>query len=280
MPASAIASQPKGDSILGNLLRITDKFTIMKQTKRFLFLVLFLVSLFFPPLCLGTEKAGMQSIQAVSFPNSGSPSVAEQKFYQLSEEDIEIEENKPANFNQIIKDYRKLVGFFTVYRDEKKGKVYLEIKPEQLNKNYLATMTMESGIGERYLYSTIPLNDFLFYFQRTNNRLQFVVRNVSFRTSPGDPQTRSIDRSFSDSVLASLPIISIHPQRQSFLIDLENLLLKDLPNLDGTLREILNVEYSLDPEKSYFGAANVFPLNLEIDYNYGFSLASQIGDNS
>ena len=252
----------------------------MKRTKRFLFLVLFLVSLFLPQLCLGTEKPGFESILAVDFSNSLSPSVSNRKFYQSGAEEIEIEEKKPVNFNQFIKNYRQIAGLFTVYRDDKKGKVYLEIKPEQLNKNYLATMTMESGIGESFLYSTIPLNDFLFYFKRTNNRLQFVVRNVNFRTSPGDPQTRSIARSFSDSILASIPIISIHPQRQSLLIDLENLLLEDLPDLNGMLREILNAEYSFDSQKSNFGAANVFPLNLEVDYNYGFSLSNEIGDNS
>ena len=58
----------------------------------------------------------------------------------------------------------------------------MEIKPEQLNKDYLATVTLESGIGESGIYSGLPLADFLFYFRRVNNNLHFVVRNVKFRT--------------------------------------------------------------------------------------------------
>jgi len=63
---------------------------------------------------------------------------------------------------------------------------------------------MESGIGERGIYSGVPLQDFLFYFRRVNNNLHFVLRNVNF--TRGDPQARALNRSFSDSVLYSLPI--------------------------------------------------------------------------
>jgi len=58
---------------------------------------------------------------------------------------------------------------------------------------------MESGIGERGIYSGVPLQDFLFYFRRVNNNLHFVLRNVNFRTRPGDPQAlnRSLVTQFS-----------------------------------------------------------------------------------
>jgi len=52
---------------------------------------------------------------------------------------------------------------------------------------------MESGIGERNLFG-VPLQDFLFYFRRVNNNLHFVLRNVNFRTRPGDPQARALNR--------------------------------------------------------------------------------------
>ena len=52
-------------------------------------------------------------------------------------------------FDEVIKDTQKSGGLFTLYRNKEKNKIYLEIKPEQLNKNYLATATLESGIGER-----------------------------------------------------------------------------------------------------------------------------------
>ncbi|NET73554.1 MAG: DUF5117 domain-containing protein, partial [Sphaerospermopsis sp. SIO1G2] len=172
--------------------------------------------------------------------------------------------NNLKDFEAVIKNTQKSTGVFTIYRHKEKNKIYLEIKPEQLNKNFLAAATLESGIGQRGIYSGLPLQDFLFYFQKLDNKLQFVVRNVNFRTRPGDPQKISLARSFSDSVLYNLKIQSIHPERQTILIDLGDLLLTDLAGLSAS------IELSASPEKSYFGKAKVFPKNLEVQsiFNY------------
>lgn len=175
---------------------------------------------------------------------------------------IDPKDSNLQPFHKVVKDTSLLKGLFALYRHKDTGKIYLEIKPDQLNKNYLSTVTMESGIGERGIYSGMPLQDFLFYFRRVNNNLHFVVRNVNFRTRLGDPQARSLNRSFSDSVLYSLPIKSIHPQRQSILVDLGDLLLKDVPGLSLELSSLLQARYQLDDEKSYFGDTKAFPSTL------------------
>jgi len=172
------------------------------------------------------------------------------------------------NFDTVIKDTDISKGLFTIYRDKEKNKIYLEVQPTQLNKNYLATATLESGIGEAGIYSGMPLQDFLFYFERVNNNLNFVVRNVNFRTQEGDPQSRSLARSFSDSVLYRVKIQSIHPQRKSILIDLGDLLLADLAGLSSSL----GVPGTQD--ESYFGSAKVFPENIEIQSILNFSSGS------
>ncbi|MEH2163160.1 MAG: zinc-dependent metalloprotease [Nostoc sp.] len=168
-------------------------------------------------------------------------------------------------FDEVVKGTQKSGGLFTLYRNKEKNKIYLEIKPEQLNKNYLATATLESGIGERGIYSGMPLQDFLFYFQRVDDKLNFVIRNVNFRTREGDPQVRSLARSFSDSVLYSIAIKSIHPQRKTILVDLGDLLLTDLGGLAASLGVPKNTDHS------YFGTAKAFPQNLEIESVLNFS---------
>ncbi|MGL4621237.1 MAG: zinc-dependent metalloprotease, partial [Chroococcidiopsis sp.] len=193
---------------------------------------------------------------------------------QESNQQVTAKNPKPSElkaFNEVIKNSSAIKGLFTLYRQKDTGKVYLEIQPQQFNKNFLSTMTMEAGIGERGIYSGMPLQDFLFYFQRVNNNIHFVVRNVNFRVTPGSPQTRSLMRSFSDSVLYSIPIKSIHPQRKTILIDLGDLLLKDLPGLAASLSTQLGTTYQLDENKSYFGSTKAFPLNMEIESVYGFS---------
>ncbi len=172
-------------------------------------------------------------------------------------------------FKQVVKDTEKLPGLFTLYRNKENNKVFLEIKPEQLEKNYLASATLESGIGERNIYSGMPLQDFLFYFKRVDNNLQFIVRNVNFRTHEGDPQARSLAQSFSDSVLYIIPIKSIEPENKSMIIELSDLLLTDLTGLSSSL------EISLERQKSYFGKVKAFPENVEVESVFNFPASNE-----
>ncbi|MEH2211494.1 zinc-dependent metalloprotease [Nostoc sp.] len=182
----------------------------------------------------------------------------------------EIKKEDFCRFNGIVNRVDKLEGLFTLYCSEDSGKVFLELKPEQLNKDYLAIVTLESGVGESGIYSGLPLSDFIFYFRRVNNRLHFVVRNVKFRAD-SIPEQRSLARSFSDSVLYSLEIATIDPKSKNILLDLNALLMQDLPGLTPLLKYSLQADYRLDVRKSYFGDVNSFPENVEIDSIYGFS---------
>lgn len=176
------------------------------------------------------------------------------------------------SLNQAIKGSRKLPGLFTLYQNAKANRLLAEIKPDQLNVNYLWTTTLESGIGEEGVYSGLPLGDFIFYFRRVNNNLHLAVRNVYFRAQPGDPLQRSINRSFSDSVLFSLPIRE-HPQRKTLLVDLTPILMSDFPGLSAYLSSVLPGSYSVDSGKSYISAAKSFPLNVELESTYNFTSA-------
>ncbi|MEH2027915.1 zinc-dependent metalloprotease [Nostoc sp.] len=204
------------------------------------------------------KKAGQQPFLQVAKPPEKPNAKPSPTAKPATKDDLEP-------FNEVIKDTQKSGGLFTLYRNKEKNKIYLEIKPEQLNKNYLATATLESGIGEQGIYSGMPLQDFLFYFQRVDDKLHFVIRNVNFRTREGDPQVRSLRRSFSDSVLYSISIKSIHPERKTLLIDLGDLLLTDLAGLSVSL----GVPGSTD--QSYFGTAKAFPQNLEVESVLNFS---------
>lgn len=177
-------------------------------------------------------------------------------------------------FNEVVKDAQKLEGMFTLYHNKATDKVYLEIQPQQLTKKFLCFVTLASGLGEAGLLSGMPIGDFLFQLRRVQNNVQFVIPNINFRTSPGDPQAGSVERGFSESVLYSLPLKSIHPQRQTLLIDLGDLLMseqRDLPGLKSFLPMILGAPYSIDADKSYFQEVKAFPLNVEIASVYGFS---------
>jgi hypothetical protein len=179
-------------------------------------------------------------------------------------------------FQQITQNLQRIDGLLTLYRDRSSNKLFAEIKAEQLNTNYLCTMTLESGIGEQGIYGGIPLADFLFRFQQVTNTLQFVVPNVYFRAQAEDPLRRAIAKSFSDSVLASLPIKGYHPNRKTYLVELGPTLLADFPGIAPALSSILGAPYSIDTSKTYIGSVQGFPLNVELETVYNFNFASNL----
>src|SRR5262249_1045822 len=61
-------------------------------------------------------------------------------------------------FADVIKDAETIKGLFTLYR--KDDKVWLEILPEQFDKIYLCSPTMESAIGERGFFASQVLGEF------------------------------------------------------------------------------------------------------------------------
>ncbi len=181
--------------------------------------------------------------------------------------------SESKDFESLIKETRKHEGLFTVYENPEDSHLYLEILPEQLNRNYLCIMTLSSGIGEGWLVNGMPMGELLFQFRQVQDRIQFVVPQVNFRTTAGDPVQRSLNQGFSDSVLYALDIQSTHPERQSFLIDATDLLMGkgDLGGFSNFLLYLLDGAYTIAPEISYIKEVATFPNNVEIEVTYGFS---------
>ena len=105
-------------------------------------------------------------------------------------------------FKNVIKDFKKNEGLFTIYWSEEKNKAYLSILPDQLEKVYLAGLTRQSGDGY-YLDGSSMLNEYPFMFKQIGNRVQFINVNVKFRADKDSPFSRSVDRHTSHSILSS-----------------------------------------------------------------------------
>jgi Met-zincin/Domain of unknown function (DUF5117)/Domain of unknown function (DUF5118) len=170
---------------------------------------------------------------------------------------------KDKAFAEIVKDAQVIKGLFTLYRTDEK--VYLEILPEQLDKIYLVSMTIDSGIGERGFYAAAMAGEAPFVFHKQGKNVQLVVKNTRFVADNG-PMQRAVARSFSDSILGITKIESLpHPERKSILIDLGAFVLTDLPMLSYDLEATFRIPYRFDPKNSVFGTVKAFPQNVEIE---------------
>ncbi|MBK6336544.1 MAG: zinc-dependent metalloprotease [Betaproteobacteria bacterium] len=67
-------------------------------------------------------------------------------------------------------------------------------------------------------------------FRKLGNNVQFIARNMQFGARPGSPIAAAVGEAFSDSLLGSAAVASQpHPERKSVLVELNALLLTDLP---------------------------------------------------
>ncbi len=174
-------------------------------------------------------------------------------------------------FADVIKDAEAVKGLFTLY--SKEDKVWLEILPEQFDQTYLCSPTMESALGERGFFASQVLGEFVFTLHKLGKNVQFTHKNVNYRAGEKTPIQRAVARSFTDSILGSAPVASLpHPERKSVLVELNSLLLTDIPLIGYALEATYRWPYRLDAKNSAFGSVKAFPQNVEIESLLNFAI--------
>src|SRR6185295_13935417 len=113
------------------------------------------------------------------------------------------DKDKPfQDWNKVLKDATKTEGFFTIHR--KRDNLYLEIKPDQLDKPVLGIFSLASGIGSNFVLGGLPLNDHLIEFHRVGERIFVYEMNTRFDSPAGSTWEKAQNLSYGNSVLASL----------------------------------------------------------------------------
>ncbi|MFC1898438.1 zinc-dependent metalloprotease [Candidatus Cloacimonadota bacterium] len=172
--------------------------------------------------------------------------------------------NASKGFEDLIKDMEKIEGLFTLYRDLEEGTVYMQINPEQLGIIYLCTMTRQSGDAYMFDASSMLWN-FPFFFKKVNKKIQLVQKNLNFRADFDPAMNRSIEKSISNSIMASTSIVGKpHDETGAMLIKANDFFVRDMANVESrTSRYKQN--FNFDKDNSYFGTLKSFPQNTEID---------------
>ncbi|GAB4036464.1 MAG: zinc-dependent metalloprotease [Rubrivivax sp.] len=156
----------------------------------------------------------------------------------------------PRPFAEVIKDAKRDDGFIPVWRKDEK--VWLEIAPERLGKPMLVSFNVSNSIGERGQYAGQMGRDVHGELRLVGRTLQLVAKNTAYRATGDAALARTVQQSFSDSLLASTPVASApHPENKSILVD-ASFLLADLPGLSTGLEFAFRLPYALDRGNSYF----------------------------
>jgi len=157
-------------------------------------------------------------------------------------------------FADVIAGASRSDGYFTVW--QKYDRVWIEIPADRLDRPFFFSYNVSDSVGERRVYASQMGKPYVVVFHRVGNAMQLIARNTRFVAAAGSPAERAVRESFTDSLLASAPVLSRpHPQRGSVVVDATALLLTDIPGYSTTLESAFHINYALDRANSSFVVA-------------------------
>ena len=198
-------------------------------------------------------------------------SVSAQEAKQSATQVAPAEKKKEfEDFAKVIEDSKNYDGFFKLY--QKKEKLYCEIQPSQLDQPFLCMTSLSRGLARGRLISGIIMDEWLLVWRRVGDNVHLVRKNVRYRAEKGTPTAQAVDYSYSDSILFSLKIESIHPQRKSLLVDISPVFISDLPPLASRIAS----DARFDKTRSTWGTVKAFPKNIELRVKAVYTSQSHI----
>ncbi|BDU73109.1 zinc-dependent metalloprotease [Mesoterricola silvestris] len=178
-------------------------------------------------------------------------------------------------YADVVQGAREQRGLFTLWR--KDDKVWIDLKPEQLGPLFFLSWTFPSGLGERGIYGGMMGDSHLVYFKRIGNNLQLLAHNSAFTARPGTPMAHAVADGFSDSLLASAPVVSLpDPRGKGVLVEANLLFLKDLPMATLDLEAAFRQPYAMDLPNSSFASATAAPDYASFQVSAHFSMARPV----
>ena len=156
-------------------------------------------------------------------------------------------------FADVIKDAKVHPGYFTLYQRE--DKVWIEIKPDQLNDPFFFQANRYRGIGERRGLANPMMRGHIAEFNKLGDLVQLLAKNHQFVAKSGTALARAVRDNMSDSLIGSAAVVSRpHPERKSILIEANALLLADLPGAATVLETAYRLPYAFDARNSSFAS--------------------------
>jgi hypothetical protein len=137
-------------------------------------------------------------------------------------------EHKFEDFEKVVKGAKVSEGLINLYR--KDDKLYGEFLPMLLDKPLLCPIAVARGGG----LGGFTLNfdeQWVLVFKRVGDKVHLIRRNVHFKARAGSPVAHAVETTYNDSVLMALHIVAINPNKQSVLLNLNDVFMTDFAQL-------------------------------------------------
>ncbi|WP_317204014.1 zinc-dependent metalloprotease [Janthinobacterium sp.] len=204
-----------------------------------------------------TLPAALAALLALAGPargNDAAPPAAQAQAQAQANALLARLEPAARPFQFVVKDAREVNGLFRLWQQDEK--IWIELRPEQLERPFFLSYNVSNSVGERRLYGGQMGGSKIALFRRVGNQVQLIAKNTGYRAAPGTPQALAVGQAFSDSLLASVPVASAaQPGSSAFLIEANALLFTDIPAYATQLEAAYRLPYALDARNSSFLSA-------------------------
>ena len=129
------------------------------------------------------------------------------------------------SMEESLKNKKEIPGLFHLFQDEKDGKLFMLIKKDQLEKEYIHFVHGLNGQLNAGVMKGGYRGSKVFTLKRYFNRIEFEIQNNAFYFDPESPLSRSSSSNISTAILASSNIIS--EKEGEVLIGVDNIFLTE-----------------------------------------------------
>lgn len=177
--------------------------------------------------------------------------------------------SESGEIDRLTASMNKMDGFFPLYWDENRGRLYLEVPQGRLEEEFLYLISMATGggmNGPRLDRGQIG-QEHIAYFKRVGPRIHFILANSDFVSTDSEKTAlrRSVEESFPYSVVASFDIAGQQDGR--YVMDVTSFFLQDAFNVRRLFQARNLGTFRPDASRSYIHLPHTksFPINTEIE---------------
>ncbi len=186
---------------------------------------------------------------------------------------------KPGDFkpfSELIAGAEEYKGLFDLY--EKPDHLYLAIKRDQLNHDFLLAFEIARGIGAGGVFGGTMLNIFegkVIAFERRGNTVYLVQRPHRFPADPATPAGHAVELTFGSSVLETAKIESVR-EDSAVVIDVLGWMLSDLSGVSSRVERAVSDtpgkpgRATFDKSRSHLESVRAFPENVNVQAKLTF----------
>lgn len=194
----------------------------------------------------------------------------------FSDEDIKNDKNNEDSLETFLEDLTYFPGLFNTYRNNEDGKIYLLIKEDQLEKEFIYFAHILDGIVEAGTWRGNYLDNGIIKFTKYFDQIRIDRVNTAYVFDENHPLSKTNNANISNSLIDSIKIDKISKSKNQFLIEVTSLLLSE------NLSKITVAPYkedtkngfkigSISKNKSSIREILNYPKNTDFEINYVFS---------